>query len=129
MTRFLPAAAALLVAGMASPAFAEPAVVQFHADWCGKCKQLAPKLAAAAPAMDAAGVELTELDFTPRTDDNTAAQRVVAEGVGAAAIFDEYAPSTGFAVLYDDETGAVLGKIKADMSVEDITKMVTDAGA
>lgn len=121
------AAATVLAAG--AFAHAETAALQFHADWCGKCQDLAPKLAEAAPAFDAAGVELIKLDFTDRSDEARAAQRDIAAEAGLLAVYEQHAPRTGFVLLVDTETGETLGKIKASMSTAEIETKLAKVSA
>lgn len=113
----LAAAAALGLGGLAQ---AEPVAVQFHADWCGKCEALEPKLADADDAFGAAGIVFVRLDFTDRSEAARMAQLDKAEAAGLLAIYEAHAPGTGFVLLVDDESGETLGKITADMTVGEI---------
>ena len=110
---------------MAKEAMAKPAttVVAFHADWCGSCKILGPKVEAAMNALDAetkAKFAKVKFDFT---DDATkAATKEKAEKHNLASMLPagEGKPPTGFVKIIDTETGAVLAKITKTMSEEEI---------
>lgn len=122
LIRWLAAAGAAFT--LAGSALAETAALQFHADWCGNCKKLAPKLVETAPDFAAAGITLTKLDFTEKTKANRAAQAQSAAAAGGAAVYDRYGPKTGFVVFYDTDTGAELDRIEAGDSVEEIRAQI-----
>ena len=101
--------------------------VAFHADWCGGCKILAPKMEEVMNGLDdetKAKFSFVKFDFT---DDATkAASKTLAAENGVESVFPmgEGKPPTGAIKLVDNATGAVLAKIHYKMSVEEITGII-----
>lgn len=93
-------------------------VAAFHADWCGSCKELGPKLMSAVGGFKATQMQLVKLDLT---DDKTSATSMeTAKAHQWGDIYSQYAPKTGFALIIDAKTNEVLSKITKDMSTDDI---------
>jgi thiol-disulfide isomerase/thioredoxin len=85
----------------------------FASAFCPACRVLKPKLARVAPAFADAPVEFVEFDYT--TGDEKAL-RAKAEALGVAAIFDAAGGATGYTVLIDAETGAVIDTLTQKFS-------------
>lgn len=100
---------------------ANTTVVAFHADWCGGCKILGPKVKEVMNTLDAdtkAKLAMVKFDFT---DDTTkAASKALAKEKGISDLYPTGKPSTGILKVLDTETGAVLAKIHYKMSAEEI---------
>lgn len=88
----------------------EPALVaaSFVSDWCASCKVLAPRLAKVIPEFEGRPVKFVEFDFTFGANEALAAA-AAAEGVGA--LFEQAKGATGFTLLVDRSTGALIGQI------------------
>ena len=104
---------------------AKPAtqVVAFHADWCGSCQILGPKVEGAMNALDAeTKAKLTKVKFDFTDDATKAATKELAQANGLEAMLPtgEGKPPTGFVKIIDTETGAVLAKITKTMSEAEI---------
>ena len=103
--------------------------VAFHADWCGGCKILGPKMEEVFNNLDdetKAKVKMVKFNFT---DDATkAASKELAAQHGISDIYPEGKPSTGIVKLLDND-GSVLTEIHYKMSVEEITNIIKDATA
>jgi len=99
--------------------------VAFHADWCGGCKILGPKMEEVMNGLDAetkAKFAFLKLDFT---DDATkASSKSMAMEKGLAGVYPEGKAPTGVVKLIDNATGATLAKIHYKMSVEEITGVI-----
>ena len=97
-------------------------VVAFHADWCGGCKILEPKMKEVMNKLDdETKAKFAKLKFDFTDDSTKAASKALADEKGYAAIFPgEGKPPTGVLKVLDTETGAVLAKIHYKMSEEEI---------
>lgn len=107
---------------MVKPAEAATTVVAFHADWCGGCKILEPKMKEVMKNLDADTKEklaFVEFDFTD--DATSAATKELAVEQNLASVYPEGKPSTGVLKIVDTATGTVIGKIHYKMSNEEIT--------
>jgi len=99
--------------------------VQFHADWCGGCKILGPKMEEVMNGLDAETKEkfaFVKFDFTD--DESKAATKALADEKGISDLYPSGKPPTGAIKLIDNATGAVLAKIHYKMSVEEITGVI-----
>ena len=99
--------------------------VAYHADWCGSCKVLAPKMdevKVALPKEVAEKIEFVKFDFTDDATKETS--KTMAEGKGLLDLYLNDA-KTGQVKLVDIESGNVLGTIKKDLSVEEINGALT----
>ena len=104
---------------------AKPAtqVVAFHADWCGSCKILGPKVEGAMNALDAetkAKLAKVKFDFTDDATKAATKEKAQMHNLEAQLPSGEGKPPTGFVKVIDTETGTVLAKITKTMSEEEI---------
>lgn len=90
----------------------EPAVIAatFSSTWCTACRVLKPTLRRVMADMAGAPVEFIEIDFTLRGDD---AGAEIAEAHGFSDAYDRMKGATGFTLLIDPETGAVIDTLVA----------------
>lgn len=103
----------------------EPRVlaVAMHADWCGTCQTLGPRLVEAAGPLEARGVKVVKADHTSRT--NPEAQATL-EGIGLGDLYERNGGKTGIVYLVDADTGRVLDEIRgANHSVDQIATRLT----
>jgi len=133
-TYLLASLIALGLAGQASagtespvPAVSPQALaVLFYADWCASCKELDPKIEQARKALPDSPILFTRLDLT---DENTRRQAgMLADALGLRDIFAEFGDKTGFLLLIDPKTGAVVDRVNRDATVEAIEEKLRAAG-
>lgn len=68
----------------AEPAPPSHLLVQVHADWCGSCKVLDPRVQAMGEQLDAADVLVVKLDYTNAATTRTANRMASALGISEA---------------------------------------------
>jgi thiol-disulfide isomerase/thioredoxin len=85
----------------------------FASAFCPACRVLKPKLARVAPAFADAPIEFVEFDYTGASD---AALRAKAGAFGVSAIYTAANGATGYTVLVDAETGAVIDTLTQKFS-------------
>jgi len=98
-------------------------IVAFHADWCGGCKILGPKMEKVMNGLDAeTKAKLTKIKFDFTDDTTKAASKTMAKEKGLANLYPsaDTKPPTGVLKVVDTKTGAVLAKIHYKMSEEEI---------
>ena len=92
--------------------------VIFHADWCGSCKALAPKVMAAKEKVKDKPVLFVILDLT---NDATKAQAaLLAKALGLGEIYAAQGGKTGVMLIVDGKTGEVVETINRTHSTEAI---------
>lgn len=98
--------------------------ITMHADWCGTCKALNPKLENVKTELEDKGVLFTRFDFT---DESTIKQsELMANWIGFGNLFNEHkeAGKTGFVILIDAETFEVLERITNNNDETEIKKTI-----
>ena len=100
--------------------------ISFHADWCGSCKALGPKMAKARGKadLDSANVLFVKLDLTDKTTSHQAS--LLASALGVADFYKENNGKTGFILLVNSSTGETLGKITKDMDADQIEAKIQE---
>ena len=103
----------------------EVVIVDFHADWCGKCEQLGPSLSKAEENLADEPALFVKLDMT---NDRTKkqAEYLMAE-LGMGDIWTEHGTATGFALVLDTQSDQVLSKINFNSSADEIGKTIASA--
>ncbi|MEN0020318.1 MAG: thioredoxin family protein [Planctomycetota bacterium] len=108
---------------------AEVVVVAMHADWCGACQRLGPKIEQAAAGLSGQPVQFVKADLTNR--DDPAAEATLSEW-GLGRLYDDNRGRTGLAYVVDADTGEVLDTITAGQTPEqisaDVTRAIASAG-
>jgi len=94
--------------------------VLMYADWCGKCKQLDPKLSEVKPQFEDQSILFTQFDMT--NDFTTSQSQKLAGLLGLGDLFQQHKGSTGYMVLLDAQTKEVLKTLKHDQSEEQLKK-------
>jgi len=102
----------------ASHAQAELWAVAFHADWCGTCKMLSPKMAEVRPSLDGHPIQFKKMDLT--NEATTAEAKKLAVELGISKLFEANDGKTGYIVLLDPDTKQPVGKVGASMTVPEI---------
>lgn len=120
-------ALALPASGPDAPPSDDPDVyaVVFHADWCGLCRVLDPKVREVWPSFADAPLQMVTLDFTDQT--TTKAAAALAAEHGLEDIYAAEAGRTGFIVLVDAASGEEVGRIGARDSVAQIRSKLRTA--
>lgn len=97
----------------------EPHIIaaSFTSAWCSSCRILEPRLAAAMPAFKDKAIEFVEFDFTFGETEDLA--RLAAEH-GLARLYEANKGATGFTVLVDARSGAIVDTLTMNFTVEDI---------
>ncbi|HBS30581.1 MAG TPA: thiol reductase thioredoxin [Parvularcula sp.] len=124
------AAAAFLAARRPASAMqdaaGEPQLIAatFRSAWCSACKILEPKLARAMPEFAGQPVEFVEFDFTFGPNEDLAA---LAAAHGLTRLYEANKGATGFTVLVDADTGAIVDTLTMNFSTKDMEKAIGDA--
>lgn len=90
----------------------------FHADWCGACKELGPKVMQTMKDIGDTPVLFVKFDLT-----NEATKRqseYLAGAIGVGDLYAEHGKKTGFVLLVDAQTQKVLGKFTRETSSKDM---------
>ena len=105
----------------------KPAIyaVMMHADWCGTCKALAPKIAQAREndGLDSKDVLFIKLDLTDDTSKHQAA--MMAAILGIEDVYESNAGNTGFMLLINAETGEKISQITNKLDSKKISALIT----
>jgi len=123
------AATALLLGAAAFADEGKPAAVGliFHADWCGSCKVMDPKIEEARTELGDAPVLFVVLDHTDEATTRQAA--MLAEALGYGEIFRERDGKTGAMLLINTASGEVVETVTREDSAESIQAKVQSATA
>lgn len=111
----------------AAPSAAGPELiaVKFHADWCGSCKAMGDVFTDLTNLLDGQPVLFVEIDQTNRT---TAAQaEYMVAALGAGELWADYGGKTGFILVVDADSKAVVAKLTKEHGVKDMAKAIKDA--
>jgi len=110
-----------------APVKPEVMVVTMHADWCGTCKRLEPKLSAVRDALHDQPVLFMKLDLT---DDRTRGQaEYLAALLEIDAAYQTYGDKTGFALVVNTETREVVDRLMVDDDQDAMARKIDAARA
>ncbi len=123
-------ALALILAGLSTATMAKDAdkpevlAVMFYADWCGSCKILDPEVTKARGKadLDNQPVVFVRLDLTDSTTRHQAG--LLANSLGLEEVYSDYGHATGFMLLIDADSKAVLGTLKKTMDADVIADQI-----
>ena len=89
--------------------------ISFHADWCGSCKILGPKVikARGKSDLDNKNVLFVKLDLTDGTKRHQSG--LMANALGIGEFYKQNAGKTGFILLVNSSNGETVGKLTKDM--------------
>lgn len=114
------------VSGASQAATGEPQLIAatFRSAWCSSCKILEPNLAKAMPAFAGKAVEFVEFDFTFGEKEELAA---LAAAHDLTRLYEANKGATGFTVLVDADTGAIVDTLTMNFSAKDMTRAIDRA--
>ncbi|MDJ0761245.1 MAG: thioredoxin domain-containing protein [Woeseiaceae bacterium] len=123
-------ATALILAALSSAAMAKESdkpellAVMFYADWCGSCKILDPEVTKARSDadLDNQPVVFVRLDLTDATTRYQSG--LLASSLGLEEVFADYGSATGFMLLVDADSKAVLATLKKSMDAAAIADQI-----
>lgn len=90
--------------------------LKFHADWCGSCKAMGPVFTELQQKYESLPVLYVELDQTTKSRKRQAA--FLANAMGLDKTWKEHGGKTGFILLVDSETKAVVAKLTKDQNLK-----------
>ncbi len=101
--------------------------VMMHADWCGTCKALGPKITQAREKdkLDSKNLLFVKLDLTDETTTHQAA--MMAAALGISELYESNAGKTGFMLLINAETGEKIARITNNLDAKSISEHITEA--
>lgn len=105
----------------------EPEIIGvfMHADWCGGCKKLKPKLNAVKPQFKSEPVLFTGFD---KTDEFTKEQsRMLAEQMGLTELYEKHKGRTAYVVLVDADTKEEVDILKFRESKQQLKNAIASA--
>jgi len=120
--------AALLCTAVVSLAAADgPELIaaKFHADWCGSCKAMGPVFEELQAKFDTQPVLYITLDQTRDHQRQQAAW--LAGQLGLGQVWAEHGGKTGFILLIDAETKAVVARLSRDQDIKAMGAALTEA--
>ncbi|MEK7264856.1 MAG: thioredoxin domain-containing protein [Pseudomonadota bacterium] len=96
----------------------------FASSWCSACKVLKPKLAKVIPGFKDKPVAFVEFDFTFGPRDEIRAE---ADKYGIGDLYERNKGATGFTVLVDSDTGAILDTLTMNFSEDAMRAAIAQA--
>lgn len=96
----------------------------FRSAWCSSCKILEPNLQKAMPEFADKAVEFVEFDFTFGDNEELAA---LAAAHDLTRLYEANKGATGFTVLVDAETGAIVDTLTMNFTAKDMTRAIATA--
>ena len=99
-------------------------VVKLHADWCGSCLVLGPRIDSAREQadLDESSALFVTLDLTDEATRHQSA--LLAHSLGLEEFFAANRGKTGFAILVDVASGEIKGRLTKDMSADGIAAAI-----
>ncbi len=97
------------------------AAIKFHADYCGACKKLDPKITELKSTYKDQGVVFVQFDFT--NSESKEKTKELASTEGLESVLNSY-KGTGYIVLYDLKNKKVVGKLKNSQNVAEMEKTI-----
>lgn len=96
----------------------------FTSAWCSACRILEPRLAEVMPKFKDKAIEFLDFDFTFGEDEKLAA---LAASHDLSRLYEANRGATGFTVLVDAETGAIIDTLTMNFTAADIERALTRA--
>ncbi len=100
---------------------AKIAAIKFHADYCGSCKKLEPKISELKTNLKDQGVVFVRFDFTD--DASKSKTKTLAANEGLESVLNSN-KGTGYIVLYDLKAKKVVGKLTNSQDVAEMEKTI-----
>lgn len=104
-----------------APGEPELIAATFRSAWCSSCKVLEPNLAKAMPDFEGKPVEFVAFDFTFGENDELAA---LAASHDLSRLYEANKGATGFTVLVDADSGAIVDTLTMNFSAKDMTRAI-----
>lgn len=99
-----------------APAPPQLVAVKFHADWCRLCQRMGTIFDDLADRLDGQPVLFVEVDITNETTRRQSAY--LAAGLGLDEVWQAHGRAAGFILLVDAQTKQVVGRLNADLSLD-----------
>lgn len=96
----------------------------FTSAWCSACRILEPRLAEAMPKFKDSAIEFVDFDFTFGEDGKLAA---LAASHDLTRLYEANKGATGFTVLVDADTGAIIDTLTMNFTAPDIERALERA--
>jgi len=97
------------------------AAIKFHADYCGACKKLDPKITELKSTFKDQGVVFVRFDFT--NDESKKKTKSIASTEGLESVLSAN-KGTGYIVLYDLKAKKIVGKLNNLQDVVEMEKQI-----
>lgn len=97
------------------------AAIKFHADYCGACKKLEPKISELKSIFKNQGVVFVRFDFTD--DESKKKTKALASTEGLESVLSSN-KGTGYIVLYDLKSKKIVGKLNNSQDVAEMEKEI-----
>ena len=97
------------------------AAIKFHADYCGACKKLEPKISELKTTFKDQGVVFVQFDFTDDASKKKTKELAASEGLESVLNSNK---GTGYIVLYDLKNKKVVGKLKNSQDVAEMEQTI-----
>ena len=99
-------------------------VVKMHAEWCGVCKIMEPKMPAVKAAFKNTSVKFLHFDFTNET--TTARAKAEAKTRNISTALTEHRGRTGFLAIINAQTGENIGQVSGWLTPERMIKNIKE---
>ncbi|MCI0363506.1 MAG: thioredoxin family protein [Phycisphaerales bacterium] len=99
--------------------------IKFHADWCGFCKQMGGVFEEMQAKFDQEPVLYVTFDQT--RDFNRTQSRYLAYTMGLDSVWTEHGGKTGFVLLIDPKTHAVIQKLTHEQNLKQMGAALQEA--
>ncbi|MEL7473096.1 MAG: thioredoxin domain-containing protein [Planctomycetota bacterium] len=104
---------------------AEIVAVAMHADWCGACKTLGPKVSQSLQSFT--GEDQIDFRVADFTDRQNPAGEAMLNDIGLGELAEMNNGKTGLVYLVDAQTGDVFGRIQGANSIPEIQTQFSNA--
>jgi thiol-disulfide isomerase/thioredoxin len=92
----------------------------FNSQWCSACKILKPRLLKVMHDFADAPVKFVEYDLTFGPD----RPRAAAAADGLASVYERFSTATGYTLLIDAQTGAIVDRLTVNHSAADMRRII-----
>jgi len=96
-------------------------LVKYHADWCGSCKEIEPKITKLNSRLKGKPIKYIALDLTNKASTKNA--KTLASNYGISDLIAEK-QKTGYVAIIDANSKKILGKLYKTQSVEEMQQQI-----